>query len=188
MKQQATNIPGVLLLTPTVHGDERGFFLESYSRRVFADLGIDTDFVQDNHSRSRQHVLRGLHYQLPPHAQAKLVRVIRGEVFDVAVDIRRGSPTFGRWVSVILSEANRRQIFIPPGFAHGFFVLSDVAEFEYKVSAFYAPECERGIAWNDPQIGIDWPLAGCRPVLSQRDTQHGTLATRPEADLPVFAG
>lgn len=186
MNRIDTGIPGVYLFEPTVHGDRRGFFMEFYNRRVFAEHGIDTVFVQDNHSSSRKHVVRGLHYQLG-HPQAKLVRVIRGAVYDVAVDIRRGSPTFGQWVASTLSEENRRQLYVPEDFAHGFCVLSDMAEFEYKVSDYYAPEEERGIAWNDPDLDIPWPLEGAEPILSDRDKQHGTLATRPENDLPVYA-
>ena len=149
-------IPDVILFEPRVFGDERGFFFESFNEREFVDaVGHSVDFVQDNHSRSRRGVLRGLHYQLPPHAQGKLVRVTSGEVFDVAVDIRKGSPTFGQWVGEILSESNKRQLWIPPGFAHGFVTLSDSADFLYKTSDFYTPTAERCIMWNDPQIGID---------------------------------
>ena len=164
-------IPDVILFEPRVFGDERGFFFESFNEREFVDaVGHSVDFVQDNHSRSRRGVLRGLHYQLPPHAQGKLVRVTSGEVFDVAVDIRKGSPTFGQWVGEILSESNKRQLWIPPGFAHGFVTLSDSADFLYKTSDFYRPTAERCIMWNDPQIGIDWPLT-VAPQVSAKDAQ-----------------
>jgi dTDP-4-dehydrorhamnose 3,5-epimerase len=164
-------IPDVILFEPRVFGDERGFFFESFNEREFVDaVGHGVDFVQDNHSRSRRGVLRGLHYQLPPHAQGKLVRVTSGEVFDVAVDIRKGSPTFGQWVGEILSESNKRQLWIPPGFAHGFVTLSDSADFLYKTSDFYTPTAERCIMWNDPQIGIDWPLT-VAPQVSAKDAQ-----------------
>ena len=167
-----TALAGVLVLEPRVFGDDRGFFMESYNRRSFAQAtGLDIDFVQDNHSRSRKGVLRGLHYQLR-QPQGKLVRVTHGAVFDVAVDIRRGSPTFGRWVGVELSADNHRQLWVPPGLAHGFVVLSDSADFLYKTTDFYAPEHERSIAWDDPAIGIDWPLAAhgiTAPLLSAKD-------------------
>ena len=164
-----TALPGVLLFEPRVFGDERGFFFESFNDKVFmAAVGGPVAFVQDNHSRSSRGVLRGLHYQLPPHAQGKLVRVVRGEVFDVAVDIRAGSPTFGRWVGEVLSEQNKRQLWIPPGFAHGFVTLSETADFLYKTTDFYAPQAERCIAWNDPAIGIGWPYDG-EPHVSAKD-------------------
>lgn len=169
-----TGLSGVLILEPKVFGDERGFFMESYNRRVFAELSLPTDFVQDNHSRSARGVLRGLHYQIQ-QPQGKLVRVVRGAVYDVAVDLRRSSPTFGRWEGVELSEENRRMLWIPPGFAHGFLVLSDYADFLYKTTDFYAPEHERCIAWNDPAIGIAWPLEG-EPVLSAKDRAGKALA------------
>lgn len=173
-----TPLDGVLILEPKVFGDARGFFMESYNRRDFAAAtGLDVDFVQDNHSRSRRGVLRGLHYQIK-QPQGKLVRVVRGAVFDVAVDIRRSSPTFGRWAGVELSEENQRQFWIPPGFAHGFLVLSESADFLYKASDWYAPEHERGIAWNDPAIGIEWPLEGIggAPLLSDKDSAAPALA------------
>jgi dTDP-4-dehydrorhamnose 3,5-epimerase len=177
-----TALPGVLLFEPRVFGDERGFFFESFNDKVFtAAVGGPVAFVQDNHSRSSRGVLRGLHYQLPPHAQGKLVRVVRGEVFDVAVDIRAGSPTFGRWVGEVLSEQNKRQLWIPPGFAHGFVTLSETADFLYKTTDFYAPQAERCIAWNDPTIGIRWPYEGT-PLVSAKDAQGVSL---PAAD--VFA-
>ena len=154
-----TAIPDVLIVEPKVFGDERGFFYESFNQKTFNEAtGLDVQFVQDNHSRSRQGVLRGLHYQLPPHAQGKLVRCVRGAVFDVAVDIRHSSPTFGKWVGVELSEANHRQLWIPPGFAHGFLTLSETADFLYKTTDYYSPVCERGIIWNDIDLMIKWPL------------------------------
>ncbi|MBK5914890.1 dTDP-4-dehydrorhamnose 3,5-epimerase [Rhodocyclus purpureus] len=181
MKITPLAIPEVLLIEPKVFGDARGFFFESYNRRAFQDAtGCDCDFVQDNHSKSARGVLRGLHYQLPPQAQGKLVRAVAGEVFDVAVDIRRDSPTFGRWVGCVLSAANCRQLWIPPGFAHGFVVLSESAEFLYKTTDYWAPALERAIAWNDPAIGIDWPLTG-EPLLSGKDAVAPLLA---DADLP----
>lgn len=162
-------IPEVILFEPKVFGDERGFFFESFNQRLFEEAtGLKRDFVQDNHSRSQRGVLRGLHYQLPPKAQGKLVRVVQGEVFDVAVDIRRSSPTFGNWVGVVLSGENKRQLWIPEGFAHGFVTLSETAEFLYKTTEFYAPEWERCIVWNDPAIGIEWPVDG-EPALSAKD-------------------
>jgi dTDP-4-dehydrorhamnose 3,5-epimerase len=160
-------LPGVLLLEPKVFGDARGFFLESWNRQTFADLGLDLDFVQDNHSRSAKGVLRGLHYQLQ-QPQGKLVRVVGGAVFDVAVDLRKSSPHFGQWVGYELSADNRRMLWIPPGFGHGFLVLSDSADFLYKTTAYYAPQWDRGVRWNDPVIGVDWPLGG-EPQLSAKD-------------------
>lgn len=168
-------IPDVLLLEPKIFGDERGFFYESYNQQAFQQVtGLDVQFVQDNHSRSARNVLRGLHYQLPPKAQGKLVRAVVGEVFDVAVDIRENSSTFGQWVGEILSADNKRQMWIPPGFAHGFLVLSEYAEFLYKTTDYYAPEYERSILWNDPDVAIAWPLKG-EPVLSAKDMQSPTL-------------
>jgi dTDP-4-dehydrorhamnose 3,5-epimerase len=170
MKATALAIPDVLLLEPAVFGDARGFFMESFNARGFADLsGLSVDFVQDNHSRSERGVLRGLHYQLPPHAQGKLVRVVSGEVYDVAVDIRRSSPTFGRHVGALLSAENKHQLFIPAGFAHGFVTLSDHAEFLYKTTDYYAPQSERAIAWNDPDLAIDWHIAADEVKLSAKD-------------------
>ena len=167
-----TEIPGVVWLEPKIFGDERGFFFESYNRRVFAEAtGVDPDFVQDNHSRSARHVLRGLHYQIV-QPQGKLVRVISGDVFDVAVDMRRHSPTFGRWVGGRLSAADKRMFWVPAGFAHGFLVLSDSAEFVYKTTDYYAPQHERCIRWDDPDLAIEWPLIGA-PALSARDQQGG---------------
>ena len=170
-------IPDVILFTPKVFGDERGFFYESFNQQKFAELtGLERQFVQDNHSRSQKGVLRGLHYQLPPKAQGKLVRVVQGEVFDVAVDIRKSSPTFGQWVGATLSEENKQQLWIPEGFAHGFVTLSDTAEFLYKTTDYYAPEYERSIAWDDPAIGIDWPFKSA-PALSAKDQNAQSLAT-----------
>jgi dTDP-4-dehydrorhamnose 3,5-epimerase len=177
MKAIPLAISDVLLLEPKIFGDERGFFYESYNRAQFrAAAGVDPEFVQDNHSKSQRGVLRGLHYQLPPKAQGKLVRVVQGEVFDVAVDVRRGSPTFGRWVGELLSAENRRQMWIPAGFAHGFLTLSESAEFLYKTTEVYAPECERCIAWDDPAIGVDWRLGGLSAILSGKDRQGLPLA------------
>jgi dTDP-4-dehydrorhamnose 3,5-epimerase len=185
MKKLETALPGVFVLEPRVFEDPRGWFYESYREDRFRELGISDRFVQDNHSFSSRGVLRGLHYQLG-RPQAKLVRVLQGEVFDVAVDIRRGSPTFGRWTGEILSGANRRQMYLPKGFAHGFLVLSDTAEFLYKVSDFWAKDEERGVAWNDPKVGIAWPLQGLTPVLNPRDGAYPALASAPEKDLPVL--
>ena len=169
MEFEPTAIPEVVLIRPKVFGDARGFFLESWERRKFASAGLDLDFVQDNHSHSARHILRGLHYQIR-QPQGKLVRVTRGRVFDVAVDIRRASPTFGRWVGVELSAENHHMLWVPPGFAHGYLVLSDSADFLYKVTDFWAPEHERAIRWDDPTLGVRWPLpAGVQPVLSGKD-------------------
>lgn len=167
MKVQSTQIAGVLIVEPDVFGDDRGFFLESFNERAMREIGIDAHFVQDNHSRSQRNVLRGLHYQIH-QPQGKLVRVVRGTVFDVAVDIRRSSPTFGKWVGVELSAENKRMFWMPPGMAHGFVVLSDFADFVYKATDYYAPEFERTILWNDPDLGIEWPLTG-DPILSSKD-------------------
>jgi dTDP-4-dehydrorhamnose 3,5-epimerase len=175
-----TSIPDVLLLEPKVFSDERGFFIETFHQERFAEAGISLPFVQDNHSGSKQGVLRGLHYQIR-QPQGKLLRAVAGEIFDVAVDIRRSSPTFGKWVGVYLSAENKRQLWVPPGFAHGFYVLSAWAELVYKASDFYAPQWERTLLWNDPQICIDWPvLPGQQPILSERDKVGKTLQ---EADL-----
>lgn len=162
-------IPGVVLIEPQVHADERGFFMETFHAARFAAAGIDAQFVQDNHSGSVKGILRGLHYQIR-HAQGKLVRVVVGEVYDVAVDLRRSSPAFGKWVGCRLSAQNRRQMWIPPGLAHGFYVLSDWAEVVYKATDFYAPEWDRTLLWNDPEVGIAWPLPdGQAPILSPKD-------------------
>ena len=164
----ATTIPEILLIEPKIFQDERGFFLESYQKKQFQEAGINVDFVQDNHSKSRLGTLRGLHYQIH-QPQAKLVRVIAGEIFDVAVDIRRQSPTFGQWVGDYLSAENKRMLWVPEGFAHGFYVTSREAEVLYKASNYYAPQWERCIRWNDPNIGIQWPTNGEAPVLSAKD-------------------
>jgi dTDP-4-dehydrorhamnose 3,5-epimerase len=169
-----TRIPDVLLVEPAVFRDERGFFMEVWHRRRFAEWGIDCDFVQDNHSRSVRGTLRGLHYQIR-NPQGKLVRVTAGEVFDVAVDLRRSSPTFGQWVGEHLSAENRRMLWVPPGFGHGFYVTADVAECQYKCSDYYAPEHERCVRWDDPDLAIQWPLSG-RPLLSERDLLAPPLA------------
>ena len=176
-----TDISGILIIEPDVFGDNRGFFLESYNQKNFREqTNLDVRFVQDNHSRSKKHVLRGLHYQIV-QPQGKLVRVVIGEVFDVAVDIRRSSPTFGKWVGEYLSAENKKQIWVPPGFAHGFLVLSDVAEFLYKTTDYYAPAYERCIRWNDPDLNIRWPLSG-NPLVSAKD-KKGDLLRKAE----VFA-
>ena len=174
MQVTPTELPDVLEIAPRVFGDERGFFFESWNRRAFEAAGVPGDFVQDNHSRSRRGVLRGLHYQIE-HAQGKLVRVVAGEVFDVAVDLRRSSPTFGRVVGRVLSAANKRMLWVPPGFAHGFLVLSEDAEFLYKTTDYWYPEHERTLLWNDPALGIAWPLAA-PPVLAAKDAAGRLLA------------
>jgi len=175
MKVVQTDLPGVLLLEPRVFGDARGFFFESYNRRALAETaGVDAEFVQDNHSRSARNVLRGLHYQVR-QAQGKLVRVLAGEIYDVAVDIRRGSPAFGRWAAAVLSAENRHTLWVPPGFAHGFLVTSEYAEVAYKTTDYWAPEHERSILWNDPGLNIPWPLQGAEPVLSDKDRQGALL-------------
>lgn len=177
MKVTPTAIPGVLILEPKVFGDERGFFMESFNQKAFDEaVGRHVEFVQDNHSRSAKGVLRGLHYQLPPHAQGKLVRVTSGRVFDVAVDIRRGSATFGKWVGVELSGENHRQLWLPEGMAHGFVVLSDSADFLYKTTDYYAPSHERAILWSDGALGIAWPNLGMAPSLSAKDAAAPCLA------------
>ena len=182
MQVTATRIPDVLIIEPKVFGDARGFFFESFNQHAFdAAVGERYDFVQDNHSKSRQGVLRGLHYQVQ-QAQGKLVRVVQGKVLDVAVDIRKSSPTFGQWGAVELSEVNQRQMWVPPGFAHGFVVYSETAEFLYKTTDYYAPAYERCIAWNDASLGIDWNLGDIAPQLSAKDQQGKALA-----DAEVFA-
>lgn len=181
MKIIPTDIPDILIIEPKVFGDSRGFFFESYNENVFHALtGAKVTFVQDNHSKSKKNVLRGLHYQIE-QPQGKLVRVIAGDVFDVAVDIRRSSPTFGKWVGQYLTAENRQQMWVPPGIAHGFLVLSDVAEFLYKTTDYYAPEHERCIQWNDPDLNIQWPITG-KPLVSQKD-EEGVLFK----DAEVFA-
>ena len=182
MKVIETAIPDLLILEPKVFGDARGFFMESYNAKAFQDAtGLDVNFVQDNHSRSGKGVLRGLHYQIE-QAQGKLVRVTRGSVFDAVVDLRKSSPTFGQWAGVELSEENSRQLWIPPGFAHGFLVTSDSADFLYKTTDYYAPQFERSLAWNDPTVGVEWPLAGTAPQLSAKD-----VAGKPLAECETFA-
>lgn len=172
-----TDIEGVMIIEPKVFGDNRGYFMETYTEKDFVEGGITVKFVQDNQSKSKKGVLRGLHYQTE-HSQSKLVRVIKGEVFDVAVDLREGSPTFGKWVGVHLTDENKRQFFIPKHFAHGFVVLSDEAEFCYKCDDFYHPEFEAGLMWNDPDIGIEWPIEeGFEVLLSEKDKKHPSIKT-----------
>lgn len=171
-----TEIDGLLIIEPNVFGDERGYFFESFNARVFKEkTGVEVNFVQDNESKSRYGVLRGLHFQLPPYTQSKLVRVVKGRVLDVAVDIRKGSPTYGKYVSCEMSEDNKRQFFVPKGFAHGFCVLSEEAVFQYKCDDFYHPESEGAIAWNDPGIDIQWPIAADEVILSEKDMHHPCL-------------
>jgi len=169
-----TEIEGVLIVEPKVHGDERGFFLESWNARTFARLGLDLDFVQDNHSRSQRGVLRGMHYQ-QPNAQGKLVRVVSGAVFDAVVDLRQSSPTFGKWVGVELSAANHRMLWVPPGMAHGFLCLQDGTDFLYKCTDYYDAASEYALLWNDPQVGIEWPLDDIEPQLSAKDREGKPL-------------
>ena len=180
-----TNIPGAIVIEPKVWGDDRGFFLETYRGNQYAELGVPAPLVQDNLSFSRRGVLRGLHVQ-HPYAQGKLVQVLVGEVFDVAVDVRRGSPTFGHWVGVTLSGENKRQFWVPAGFAHGFLVTSETALFAYKCSDYYHPETEFSVRWDDPAIGIAWPLAGQAPELSKKDQEAPTLAAIPVDRLPAI--
>jgi dTDP-4-dehydrorhamnose 3,5-epimerase len=180
----ATELEGVLVIEPRVFSDARGFFYESYRADRYAAAGLPACFVQDNHSCSAPGTLRGLHYQFP-RAQGKLIRVLRGAVFDVAVDIRRGSPSFGRWVGVVLSADNKRQLYVPPGYAHGFCVPGEASEMAYKCTAFYAPEDEHGVLWNDPTIGIPWPIK--TPLMSERDRAYQPLS-RDRLDLPDYGG
>lgn len=180
MKVLDTALPDLKLIEPAVFGDDRGFFLESWNRRAFAEAGLDVDFVQDNHSRSARGVLRGLHFQ-NPHPQGKLVRVVSGRAWDVAVDIRRNSSTFGQWMGVELSAANRRMLWVPPGFAHGFVSLEDGTDFLYKCTGFYDPSSEHSLLWSDEGIGIDWPLEGITPQLSAKDK-----AGRPLSQIEAF--
>ena len=176
MKVERTTIPDVLVLEPQVFGDERGFFMESFNQRAFDEaVGHHVEFVQDNHSRSVQGVLRGLHYQLPPHEQGKLVRVSQGIVYDVGVDVRRNSATFGKWVGVELSDSNHRQVWLPPGMAHGFLVVSEFADFLYKTTAYYALQSEASVRWNDPGIGIRWPTLNLSLQLSAKDVSAPLL-------------
>jgi dTDP-4-dehydrorhamnose 3,5-epimerase len=184
MEKVPTALPGVVELRPKIFRDPRGFFLETYHREKFAELGITADFVQDNHSRSSRGTLRGLHYQLP-HAQGKLCRVIEGEVLDVAVDIRLGSPTFGKWTSVLLSADHSNMIYVPAGFAHGFLTLSESAQFLYKCSDVYAPKDEHGIAWNDPDINIAWGIDN--PLVSEKDGRYTRLSEMPREFLPRYS-
>lgn len=176
-----TVLPGALIIEPGVFGDERGFFMETWNAKAFAEAGLDLTFVQDNHSRSQKGVLRGLHFQ-NPGPQGKLVRVTRGAVFDVAVDLRQSSPTFGKWLGVELSAQNKRMLWVPEGFAHGFLTLEEDTDFLYKCTAPYAPQSEHTLAWNDPAVGIDWPLGGIDPIISAKDARGLALA-----QVPVFA-
>ncbi len=182
MKFVPTSLPDVIIVEPQKFGDDRGFFMETYHRDKFAEAGITSLFVQDNFSRSILGTLRGLHFQ-EPHAQGKLIRVLRGRVFDVAVDIRKGSPDFGKWVSVELSEQNERQLWVPPGFAHGFCALTDIADFSYKCTGLYAPMDEQTICWDDPEIGIDWPVTD--PIISEKDA--GALMLCDQQALPAYS-
>ncbi len=176
LKTEPTPLDGVVIVEPRVFGDDRGFLSESYNRKAFAEVtGFDGDFVQDNHSRSVRGVVRGMHYQLPPDEQGKLVRCVGGEVFDVAVDIRSSSPTFGEWAGAVLSDHNHRQLWVPAGFAHGFMAMSDVADVLYKTTTYYASGAERSIRWDDPAIGIEWPDVGVKAILSERDLAAPTL-------------
>jgi len=183
MNLRKTELDGVLIIEPHVFNDQRGYFFETYQRQRYGDAGIVTDFVQDNLSFSKKGTLRGLHYQ-HPHEQAKLVQVVQGEVFDVVVDIRYDSPTFGKWIGQYLSDENKKQLFVPEGFAHGFCVLSDTALFDYKCSDFYAPDCEGGILWSDPDVAIDWPLES--PIVSDKDAKFSCLKDIAENLLPSY--
>ena len=180
MKVTTCDLQGLLIIEPDVFGDTRGYFMESWNRQRYRDAGLDFDFVQDNFSLSRRGTLRGLHFQ-NPFAQGKLVSVLQGEVFDVGVDIRRGSPTFGRWFGMTLSAENKRQFFLPPGFAHGFLVLSEMALFHYKCTDYYSPKDEQGFRWDDPEVGIKWPVEN--PILSQRDAAAPRLKALPREKL-----
>ena len=188
MKIIETHLPGVVVIEPKIFGDKRGFFLESFRQDTIDQAGINVTFVQDNHSRSTQGVLRGLHYQLK-QTQGKLVRVTSGSVFDVAVDVREGSPTFGQWYGAQLDEENMRMMYVPPGYAHGFVVLSDSADFLYKCTDYYHPESEQGIAWNDPDIGIEWPIEALSSEvsLSEKDKANPFLKNQPSEKLPHFS-
>ena len=185
MRVIETPLSGVVVIEPKVFGDNRGFFLETYKDDAFKEVGVLDKFVQDNHSRSQKGVLRGLHYQLV-QPQGKLVRVTRGRVFDVAVDVRRGSPTFGQWYGAMLDDETHRMMYVPPGFAHGFCVISDVADFIYKCTDYYHPQSEQGIAWNDPDIGIRWPIQKC--TLSDKDKQNPKLSDQDVDKLPRYGG
>jgi dTDP-4-dehydrorhamnose 3,5-epimerase len=179
-----TSLQGVILIKPVVFKDPRGFFMETFHKKKYRDGGIDRAFVQDNFSSSQKDTLRGLHYQLR-HPQAKLIYAIKGEIYDVVVDIRQGSPTFRQWMGIVLSEGNRYQLFIPEGFAHGFCVLSETAEVVYKCTDFYMPDDEFGVLWSDPSIGIDWPVKD--PLLSEKDTRYPVVGEIPEENLPVYS-
>jgi dTDP-4-dehydrorhamnose 3,5-epimerase len=183
MRVIETKLEGVLILEPRIFEDPRGFFVETYRKNRYRDAGVDADFVQDNLSSSRKKTLRGLHFQYP-HGQAKLVQVLQGEVFDVAVDIRKGSPSFGKWCASRLTAENKRQMFVPAGFAHGFCVLSDFALFHYKCSDYYSPECESGVLWCDPDLGIDWPVKD--PILSEKDAAYPRLRDALPGRLPGY--
>ena len=185
MHKITTSLPGVWILEPKVFGDQRGYFYEAYNQRCFAELGFIAPFVQDNQSRSPRGILRGLHYQIH-QPQDKLVRCLRGAIHDVVVDVRRDSPTFGRWVGVDLTEENQRMLWVPKGFAHGFLVVSDLAEVLYKVTDYWSKEHERGLRWDDPDVGIAWPDAGTAPALNQRDAAWPLLKDIPLTDRPVF--
>lgn len=187
MKIIETSLPGVVVVEPKVFGDERGFFVETFREEVLRDAGLNVRFVQDNQSRSRRGVLRGLHYQLV-QPQGKLVRVAAGRVFDVAVDVRVGSPHFGRWFGIELDDVSHRQMYVPPGFAHGFVVLSEMADFVYKCTDYYHPASEQGIVWNDADVGIEWPLMDVAPQLSGKDVANPRLRDQPRERLPVFPG
>ncbi|HJO93091.1 MAG TPA: dTDP-4-dehydrorhamnose 3,5-epimerase [Victivallales bacterium] len=180
MKVSTCKLDGILVIEPTVFDDNRGFFLESYNRKKYEDIGIGAEFVQDNHSASTKGTLRGLHYQLNP-GQSKLIRATLGEVFDVVVDVRKKSPTFGQWESFIITAENKKQVFIPRGFAHGFCVLSDYAEFLYKCDEYYSPKDERGFLWDDPEININWPISD--PILSKRDLSHPSFKKLSDSDF-----
>ena len=184
MEVTKTSLQGVLVIEPVVFGDKRGFFAETYHQKRYDEWGITSVFVQDNISSSIRGTLRGLHFQRPPHAQAKMVQVIVGEIFDVAVDIRRGSPTFGQWTGMRLSDENKRQLYVPEGFAHGFCVLSETALVLYKCNNYYAPESEGGVTWSDPALGIDWPVED--PLLSVKDAKYPLLKDVPLDSLPVY--
>lgn len=179
MKLEASSLQGTMILVPTVYGDERGFFMETWNEKVCKDLGLEVNFVQDNHSKSAQGILRGLHYQTE-HTQGKLVRVISGEVFDVAVDLRQSSNTYGQWEGVYLSAENKRMFWVPPGFAHGFYVVSESAEFLYKCTDFYDPKSEISLRWDDPELAIDWPTNGKTPILSEKDASGLSFSEAPK--------
>lgn len=184
MKVENTTLPGVKIIHPVIFNDKRGFFYESFNQRAFEEAGIEEHWVQDNHSKSTKGVLRGLHFQLI-RPQAKLIRATQGQVFDVVVDVRRGSPTFGKWISEVLSDENKKMLYIPVGFAHGFYTMSETAEIQYKCSDFYCKEGERGILWNDPDLAIPWPTDGTEPIVSEKDLSTTWLHKTADDDLPV---